>query len=68
MFISHIFHFYKITYRAVVGLFEFFIEKAGRQFIALPVIMKAFAALVFSGARFVRTVADLFVLCGNAFH
>ncbi|OGW29666.1 MAG: hypothetical protein A2X59_03945 [Nitrospirae bacterium GWC2_42_7] len=68
MSISHILHLYKITDGAVVGPFEFFVEKAGRQFIALPVIMKAFTALVFSGAWLICAVADLFILLGNTFH
>jgi hypothetical protein len=58
----------EIAYGAVIGALIFTIKEASRQFSALPVIMQAFAALIFPRAAGVRAGASGLVLFRNAFH
>jgi len=61
-------HPQKICDGPVIGALKFRGKKAGRQFVVLPVIMQAFAALVFSGTGLIRTRAAVAVLFHDAFH
>jgi hypothetical protein len=58
----------EICYRPVVGPLKLLVEKAGGQFPAFSVVMKALAAFIFSRAGVIGTVADLLVLLGNTLH
>jgi hypothetical protein len=58
----------EVFQRAVIGPFIFRTKKTRRQFTALPVMMKALAALVPPAARGIRAVAVLLVILHGAFH
>lgn len=58
----------KMRYGPVVGFFQFFREKACRQFPVSPVVVEAFTAPALFFTGFVCAVAVFFELCLYAFH
>jgi len=58
----------KIKHRPVIGLFKLLVEKAGGQFPAFSVVVKALAAFIFSRARVISTVAYVLIFFSNTLH
>jgi hypothetical protein len=65
---SSLVHPDEIAYRAVICFFDFFCEKASRQFSHAPVVMETFTAPVLSVTRLIGAIAVLHEFFLNAFH
>jgi len=60
-YLSPLLHSEKTAYGSVISFFDFPAEITGREFVALPVIMQAFAAFIFSRARLICAITVQFV-------